>query len=371
MVDILILTLLALTSVYYCFFLARVQLGIARLLRSHQLQRFPYVSVVIAVRNEEITIEQCLDSVVNQHYPADRFEVIVVDDHSTDSTPHILKKLTKRHKQLKVFSLLLSEERGKTAALAKGIEEAKGEIIFTTDADCKVLPTWLITMVHHFTEDTVMVAGPVLHSQRNNSIIEEFDRLELLGLITVAAGLIGSKRPIICNGANLAYRRDAFYLAGGFGKTSTNNDDELLMNRFVTRKLGSIDFAWEHTAIVFTEPAQSIKSFLKQRMRWASKKGHYEDRTILIELVILYFFFLSLLMNILLGLLYDSLFLLPFLVAFCGKILLDYLTLRIGAQLWNQKIKPLIFFLAELCHVPYILVEAFLGQLMPIRWKDN
>lgn len=370
MFDVFLLTVLAATTLFYFFFLTRIHIGFVRLLKKNTLKKFPFISVVIAARNEESNIEQCLHSVLKQHYPPDRFEVIVVDDHSTDRTVSRIQTIRNFYPNVKLLKNLPTNH-GKISALTFGIEEANGEIIVTTDADCIVKPLWLLTFATHFSEDTAMVAGPVLSESSETSPIATFDRMEMVGLATVAAGLIGIGRPIICNGANLAYRREKFFQAGGFGNNSVDNDDELLMSRFVRQQLGRIDYAWEPHAVVYTKPVQTFKDFFQQRLRWAAKKGHYTDSTILVELVILYFFFFTLLLSFFFGLFISPTFLLPAGFAFLGKLWLDYLTLRLGARFWEQRISLPLFLLAEIFHVPYIVCVALIAQCTSIRWKGR
>ncbi|HOV98067.1 MAG TPA: glycosyltransferase [Bacteroidota bacterium] len=370
MLEVILLTILAFTALFYYFFLARVQIGLTRLFKPHKLVRYPFISIVIAARNEESSIEECLFSVLRQHYPSERYEVIVVNDHSTDATKEKVQQLQKVYKNLKLLDVT-DGIHGKIHAISLGVEETKGEIICSTDADCVASPTWILTMAHHFSEGTAMVAGPVVLEKNDESFLSTFDRLEFLGVITIAAGLIGAKRPIICNGANLAYKRDVFFLAGGFGEEAVDNDDELLMSRILKRNLGSIDFAWEPLAIVRTKPVKSLQSFLHQRMRWATKKGHYEDISILAELIVLYFFFVSLIVAFILGICWDNTLLLPTALSFLGKIILEYLTLKTGARLWRDTIPIWKFLIAELLHVPYILITAFCAQFFSLRWKGR
>ena len=178
----------------------------------------------------------------------------------------------------------------KPLAIAKGITQAAGEIILTTDADCIAPPRWIEIMVNHFEENVAFVAGPVAE-QTSRNFFSKLEQLEFLGLITTAAGLIGSGRPIICNGANLAYRKSAFISVGGFGDNGSSNDDESLMNRMVHRNIGKIVFAPESDAVITTRSSNTITSFLRQRIRWANKRGHYEDKSILIYTCLFIFIF--------------------------------------------------------------------------------
>ena len=244
-----------------------------------------------------------------------------------------------------------------------------GDIILSTDADCLLPPRWIEIMINHFKKDVVFVAGPV-REKVSASFFSKLEYLEFLGLITTAAGLIGSGRPIICNGANLAYRKKAFEAVGGFGLTDNSNDDESLMNRMVERNVGTIVFAPEADAVVTTQSSNTISSFFTQRIRWANKRGHYEDKTILLTLVLLYLFFLSAILAVLLvpsepKLIY------PLGIVFCSKALVDYFTLRTGARMFGQPIPLFHFLVAEIFHVPYIVITAAIGQIASFQWKGR
>ena len=263
-------------------------------------------------------------------------------------------------------------ERGtgrKPLAIAHGIDQSTGEIILTTDADCIAPPKWIEIMANHFKDEVVFTAGPVAEHASSN-FFSNLEQLEFLGLITTAAGLIGSGRPIICNGANLAYRKSAFISIGGFGGNGSSNDDEFLMNRMLRRNIGNITFAPESGAVITTRSSNTITSFLRQRIRWANKRGHYEDKSILVTLVSLYLFFLSFALTALLIPIEQRL-LLPVILAFGGKVCVDYFTLHSGAKLFNQRLPIFYFLIAELLHVPYIVIAAAIGQISSMQWKGR
>jgi cellulose synthase/poly-beta-1,6-N-acetylglucosamine synthase-like glycosyltransferase len=224
-------------------------------------------------------------------------------------------------------------------------------------------------MVNHFEEGVVFVAGPVAERD-SNTFFAKMEQLEFLGLITTAAGLIGSGRPIICNGANLAYRKDAFIAIDGFNTESSSNDDESLMNKIVHRKIGKVVFAPEADGVVTTNSSNTISTFFRQRIRWANKRGHYEDKSILFTLVGLYIFFASMLLTMVL-LFREPQLIQLFTVAFGGKILVDYFTLRSGARLFRQRIPIFHFLIAEFLQVPYIVIAAAIGQIASMQWKGR
>jgi len=287
-------------------------------------------------------------------------------------TASIVQTFSERYSNVHLLSMPAGMDRGtgrKPLALAQGIGQSAGELILTTDADCIASPRWIQIMINHFEDNVVFVAGPV-SEQASTNFFSKIERLEFLGLITTAAGLIGSGRPIICNGANLAYRRSAFISVGGFGAAGSFNDDESLMNRMIQRNIGKITFAPELGAVITTRSSNTLKSFLRQRIRWANKRGRYEDTSILITLVSLYLFFLSFALTTLL-IPFDQHLLLPVALVFGGKVFVDYFLLYSGARLFFQRIPIFHFLIAELLHVPYIVIAAAIGQISSLTWKGR
>ncbi|TAE54745.1 MAG: glycosyltransferase, partial [Bacteroidetes bacterium] len=220
----------------------------------HLPDKLPFVSVVIPARNEERRIATCLHSVLQQQYPAGKFEVILVNDHSTDATKAIATVFATRNPQLRVIDL---EAQGinayKKAALSAGIAAAQGEIVLQTDADCEMGTGWLYHMVAHFDATTALVSGPVrLMSQ--DHWLEHVQALESMGLVALGAGSMAARRPNMCNGANMAYRKSVFEEVGGFGGPEgvASGDDEFLLQKI--RRLGRYEmrFAKSREAIVYT-----------------------------------------------------------------------------------------------------------------------
>jgi cellulose synthase/poly-beta-1,6-N-acetylglucosamine synthase-like glycosyltransferase len=370
MLEPIVIACLVLFTGYYTYFLIRVQIGLSRLNAQSQQTYQPFVSIVIAARNEKKNIANLLISLLQQSYSSERYEIIIIDDGSTDQTSDIVQQFQKQNKAIVLLhtSESLQKTTGhKATALTQGIQSAKGEIIATTDADCVVPSCWLQTLVQYFSDETAMVAGPVAEKS-SASVLGNLESLEFLGLITVGAGLIGSGRPIICNGANLAYRKSAFEQVHGFGDGS--NDDEALMNRIVYNHIGSIAFAAKPDALVTTASDNTLRTFFLQRIRWANKRGHYEDPAILFSLVALYLFFVSLAV-VWIFTIYNGTWFYPALIAMVTKLIIDYSTLRAGAKQWKQHISLSYFLVAEVFHVPYILLAAAVGQIGTLTWKGH
>jgi Glycosyltransferases, probably involved in cell wall biogenesis len=250
------------------------------------------VSVLIAARNEEANIGRTLSDILAQNYPQELLEIIVVDDHSTDRTPAIVRSFVARG--VKLLTLNESEPLNsyKKKAITLAIAEATGQLIVTTDADCRMENEWLATVVTCMERyDYFLLSAPVVYSQQR-SFFEELQTLEFLYLIGLGAAGIGNRYPSTCNGANLAYRRDVFYEMGGFNGIDhlASGDDELFLHKVAAKYPDKIGFCKSTDAIVYTDAKRDLRGFINQRRRWASKSTHYKNRGIVALGVSIWFF---------------------------------------------------------------------------------
>ena len=371
MIEPFLTFFLGLTFCYYLWFLWRIKRGLGFTVQSRSDQ-IPSVSVVVAARNEQAKIQSCLDALAGQDYDKARYEIIIVDDHSSDDTFRVAQEYSENHTgtRIRVISLgFESEQHGKPAAISRGVEAAQGEIILCTDADCIVPSRWVHSMAGCFEPSVAFVAGPVTERE-GKSLSMRLQSLEFLGLLTSAAGLIGSGTPIICNGANIAYRKSAFEKVQGYGRSKSSCDDETLMQRIITNRVGRVVFNADVHAMVATDTPGSFKEFLSQRTRWAAKRGRYEDPIILLRLITLYMFFLVLFLAAVGSIMIPALrpVVLGVLIL---KAVAEFVVLHSGAQLFHSWVPLSYFLIAEVFHVPYIAAAAFIGQIKSIRWKGR
>jgi poly-beta-1,6-N-acetyl-D-glucosamine synthase len=236
----------------------------------------PFVSVVVAARNEADNIRACLCRLLHQDYPEECYEVIVVDDGSSDGTPEIALSIGEGRKGFRLLSV--EEEGGKSgskkAALSLGIEAAGGAILLTTDADCRVPEGWIKGMVGHFSPEVGLVAGfsqigPPGGPQSPRTAYEAVDFLCLMGCIL---GSIGRGHPMAASGQNLAYRKEAFQEVGGFARVAhrASGDDVLLLQLIKRFTNWEIAFAGEPGTFVVHPASSSWGGLFQQRTRWAS-----------------------------------------------------------------------------------------------------
>lgn len=356
---------------YYVFFVTRVYVGLRRLPLQGATPYCPTVSVIIAARNEERTIADCVRSVLAQDYPHDALKITVVDDASTDATAAIVRTIATGDPRVSL--LTLPERRkdgigGKPDAIRAGVESADSEIVMTTDADCLHPTAWVRTIVSTFAPSTAMVAGPVSLGD-TPSLFSRVERLDFLGLVISGAGLIGAGRPIICNGANLAYRREA-YLGVLDGVQHSSNDDGTLMSRIVTRGLGGVTFASAPDALVTTEGQGELRSFFRQRRRWAAVRGRFLDPTIYLELALLFAFFVVLLLSTVVAI-FDRTTVPAVLAVWCVKVGVDLLPLLHATRNWRVDRRWIEIVLAEVFHPFSIVISTVLSVVGPFRWKER
>jgi cellulose synthase/poly-beta-1,6-N-acetylglucosamine synthase-like glycosyltransferase len=368
MVEIVVIYILLVFLLYYLTFLWSIWKGLSSL-SNPRSDATPFSSVIIAARNEEKNIEQCLRALIGQSYDPAKFEVIVVDDHSQDNTVQRANHLAESISNPRITVVSLKDQSGKPGAIAHGVSQSKGEVILCTDADCIVPKTWVELMVGCLAPTVAFVAGPVLELP-SSSLLSRLQAIEYLSLTTTAAGLIGFGNPIICSGASIAYRKSAFTFVNGYGDRSASCDDETLMQRMVVRRAGRVAFNSDASAIVSTKTPSSLSEFWRQRTRWATKKGRYEDSSVLVRLVLLYGFFFVLFAAGTIALV-EPVLRLPVIGVLLLKGVAEFLVLSRGARLFRHSLPIGQFLIAELFHVPYIAAAGLIGQFSSLRWKDR
>lgn len=218
----------------------------------------PFVSVVIPVLNGEAEIEACLAALAQQDYPPDRFEIIIVDNGSTDDTVKVLKKFKVR--------LYTRQERGRSCALNTGIEHARGEIICTTDISCQPEPQWISSVINSFKDSDVgCVAGEIRLLKTNDKEIIKFQ--ERCNYMSAFLALNRKKPPFLpfSDGANASFRKIVFEEIGLFDESFIKGADvEICYRMFV---LTSYKIVFNRQALVWEPGEPTLKDLLRQRFR--------------------------------------------------------------------------------------------------------
>jgi biofilm PGA synthesis N-glycosyltransferase PgaC len=327
------------------------------------------LSVIIPARNEEKNIGGLLNALKEQSYASDRFEVIVVDDHSTDQTATIVKQFPWVH-LIQMDNDSLNSYKKK--AIETGIAAAKGELIVTTDADCIPGPGWLQTVSDFYhARNSVFIAAPV-SINCDPSILQIFQSMDFMVLQGITGAVVHGNQMSMCNGANLAYQRQSFYSVNGFSGIDhiASGDDMLLMYKIEKQNPGKVHYLKSQEAIVSTIPAQSWKEFFQQRIRWASKAARYQDKRILPILLVVYFFnlcflflFIGMFWNVELGFWFLGLWL--------GKTLVEFPLFISVANFFNKQWAIRWFLLFQPLHIGYTIISGFFSQFGKYEWKGR
>lgn len=334
-------------------------------------QQYPSIrlSVIVPARNEEENIAALLEALEGQTYPKELFEVIVIDDHSTDRTAEI----TRQFSHVKLLQLKEDAINSyKKKAIEAGIAAAKGELIITTDADCIPPPDWLATITA-FKKETgaVFIAAPVVF-QCNSSLLQMFQAMDFMVLQGITGAAVYRKHLSMSNGANLAYERNVFHEVGGFDGIDhiASGDDMLLMHKIAQAYPEKVHYLKSSNAIVSTAPMKTWKAFFNQRIRWASKATQYNDPRILPVLALVYLFNLSFLLLFIAGF-WQSVYFLYAVVLLVLKTLAEFPLFINLAGFFHKSWAIKLFPLFQPLHILYTIISGLFGQFGKYEWKGR
>jgi cellulose synthase/poly-beta-1,6-N-acetylglucosamine synthase-like glycosyltransferase len=331
-----------------------------------QRKKTPFITVVVPARNEEESIIACLESLAEQEYPKDAFEVIVADDHSTDGTERLSRAFAKGKAQ---FRLLESEpgSMGKKQAISHAVKMAKGSLIATTDADSVTGPAWLSQIAAAFDDPAVMLAAGIVVYKRNNSLLRGFLQAEQVSLQLVSAGMAKLGFPVMCSGASLAYRKDFFTRQNGYeGDQYVSGDDMMLLQK---AKPSETRFFVSQESLVYTKPASGWGEAVLQRARWVSKFSAYGKGPVAMMAIVVFlanFLPMSCLVLGLTGGFWSYL-----IAAFCGKTLVDLLLLSLAVPFFREP-RLLLYTAFASVFYPLLVISAVVRSLTgKIEWKGR
>lgn len=332
------------------------------------------MSVIIAIRNEAENLPILLMSLATQKYHHDDFEIIIVDDHSKDGSVSIIQGFQKQHPLLKLQVYSLAKDRtGKKAALEMAYQLVKNEIIACTDGDCNLPENWLHITAQAFNDPNKMLFSGGVYLKDKNRFLNHFQSVELMSLVASGAAAISLQKPIMCNGANMAFRKsilnelrpEEFHL-----KLASGDDVFLLME--CKRKFGpsAIGFIKNKDHWVQTKGENSISEWLNQRMRWVSKSRSYSDPFQIMISILILVQNLSLLILMMASLINPA-FIQTLIFIFLIKLMTDFFFLK-NITLHLSKTYLLKYYpIISLIYPFFISYTAFMGQFKAFHWKGR
>ena len=374
-IDLLVWVLLSCSILYAIstlLILIGLHLPISRVTNASQ----PFISVVIAARNEADYIGECLEGVTNQTYPKNRYEVIAVDDNSDDDTAEIISQYESEHSNVTGLAVAndYPEMAAKKRPMSVGILAAQGEIILTTDADCQVTGRWIEGFAKHFEEDVGTVIG-FSQTKTPGARLGYFERLQGLDFLTLMAASAGSTKlgiPLAATGQNLAYRKSLFDSVGGFSSIADRpSGDDVLLLQLLSKQDCRTLFAEDPDTFASTWRTESPLEFWQQRRRWASNafaqlklNPAFFAYTLVVFLVNL-----LLLLTLVLGI-YRETSGIPF-ACWVLKAMGDLLVISKGTRLFNRRDLISAFPIWEFVQPPYIVFVALTSLFTGFTWKSR
>jgi cellulose synthase/poly-beta-1,6-N-acetylglucosamine synthase-like glycosyltransferase len=355
----------AILIVPYLILLLDIYRGLLRIkpFKTHS-EPLEFVSVVVACRNEQEQLPELLDALSDQEYPAHLYEVIIVNDNSTDKTFETASSYVGKFS----INTVNNTGTGKKKALETGINIASGKLIITTDADCSPGKDWIITIASYYEYQTPdLIICPVQLSQMQG-FFGKFQELEFLSLQGITAGSANNGNWTLCNGANLAFNRDSYFKhSGNLQHNIASGDDVFLLHSMKKDKQSKILWLESADALITAASSPTIKSYIRQRNRWISKSGSIKDfYTIILGIVT----FVTILLQpiLLISGFFDPVYLLVFLVVFALKSIPDFLILKNTTYRYGKESLMKWFLISQIIY-PYYVLIVVLKAINPVkRW---
>lgn len=328
-------------------------------------EQLPSATIIVAARNEEDNILQCIQSLDKLEYPDNKLEIILVNDHSTDATERIIKEFIEEKPKFKLFvpEKILGNLKGKANALANALKIAKGEIILTTDADCIVNPKWALTMVSYFQTNVAFVGG--FTTQEDKTAFQGMQAIDFIFLLTVASGALNLGKPLAAIGNNMAYRKSVYDEIGGYENLpfSITEDFRLLRSIHDLKKYKCI-YPVDEEALITSKACSDFKNLYWQKKRWGvgGMESDFIGYLIMVwgyiskAMILLAPFFFSI----------NSLYLIIF------KIMIDYFFVKPIFKKLKLRMKLSHFLWFEIYYIIYVLILPFI--VLPnrkIKWKGR
>lgn len=243
--------------------------------RSIKETSLPKISILVALRHEELTVRDCVDSLMRLTYPETALEIILINDRSSDRTPEIIEELKGNSQRIKTLHIRdgFPGLSGKANAIAQGMDLASGELIMVTDGDCRVPPSWARSHVAHYSPEVGLVAGFTLLDERRDDthLFGKVQSLDWAYLLSIGAGALGMGVPLSVLGNNFSFRKQAYDEVGGYrGMGFTIIEDFALMKTLTKRTSWKVLYPIDPEMLVYSHPMPNFKTFWNQRKRWSA-----------------------------------------------------------------------------------------------------
>lgn len=363
--------LVIITAIVYVALMGYFTYGVIVMRRPKQLSEVkPLVSVVVPLHNEEEYALKTLQCLAAQDYLG-QYEVICVNDRSTDQTEAILAQFVSEHPHFQYLNIPMDAPvvaSPKKRALEAGFELAQGEIYMTMDADCEPPTPWISSMVAKFVPGIDIVQGPKRILVKEDNVLQRYQTIDTLGFTLIEAAFFTLDNPMLASAPSLGYRASLYHQVGGFDglRDFVSGDDDMLVQKMSQHAQG-ITYNLDPEAQVGTAPMDTWKGLFSQRARWASNGAEYDSKAYVAVLSCVYLFFCWCLVAPLLGLLGWVSW--GFIIQiYLVKMGIDFLFLWIGSGKLHSREIMLSFPISWLIQIPLNVWAAPAGHFKWYRW---
>ena len=328
-------------------------------------------TIIIPFRNEAENISALAVSLQQMNYPKDHFEIIFINDESTDNSVLLLTQFIIKNENWKLIDNIRKSNSPKKDAIQTAINKAKYQWVVTTDSDCRVPKKWLQTFSSFINKNKKvrMVAAPVTY-KTNKKKLHQFQLLDFLSLIGTTIGSFGLQKPFMCNGANLCYHKKTFIALNGFEDNNhiASGDDVFLLEKF--SNYHEVAYLKSVNALVKTMPEQSFNNLVNQRIRWASKttatKSIFSKSigviVILMNLILLWAFFFGL---------WNTTYMLLIIIIITLKLIIDFVLLKKTYLFTQQKLGLVNYVLSSIFYPFFVIFVVIKSFFVKVKWKGR
>lgn len=335
--------------------------------KNQQKNRF---SILIVFRNESENMPDLLDSIIQIDYPKEAFEVLLINDFSTDNSVMIVAQYIQQNPKINLRLLHNQNDEGspKKNAIDLAVKNASFEWILTTDADCILPKTILQTYDAYLDQSKVLfIAGAVSYIEGKNSL-EWFQYFNWISLTGSTIGSFFHQKPLMCSGANLCYSKSAFQEIKPYEnyQNFAGGDDVFLMQQFIKKYPDKVNYLLSRAALVYTKPVTTWRDFLQQQLRWAKKTSSSDNLHIKGMGLVVFLMNMAFIISIV-GFFYSEYFLLFILL----KIFIDTMLVSKTLQKFAKPMPIFYWLLSSFCY-PFInIIIVFSSFGKNFNWKGR
>lgn len=270
----IILLLIFLSVLTYALQSVLIYIGTRRL-NYPKTNHLPKISILVALRDEEQTLEACVESLLQLDYPKKSLRILLINDRSSDRTSELVEKIKSKSDVIETLHIKtgIPGLSGKANAIAQGMENCSGELILVTDGDCRVPANWAKTHAAYYQKDVGLVGGFTLLDKKNDPsyLFGKIQSLDWAYLLSVGSGFMGFGIPLSVLGNNFSFRRQAYEEVGGYRNMGfTIIEDFALMKTLVKKTLWKVLYPIDSKMLVYSQPMPDFKAFYNQRKRWSA-----------------------------------------------------------------------------------------------------